>query len=124
MQKEIILDSLCSMANHPTAENVYDFVHGKYPSISRATVYRVLNQLAEKGTILKISISNGADRFDHLAFPHYHMRCSCCGRVFDMPPLELNIPQTYFSSCAQYSITGYTLQFSGICPECHHKGGT
>lgn len=120
MQKDVIYSSLCSLANHPTAESVYEYVHLHYPSISRATVYRVLNQLAKNGTVRKICIVDGADRFDHRTNDHSHARCSCCGRVFDIPAFRLNIPIECLS-LREIEITGYSLQFNGICSECKNS---
>ena len=123
MQKEIIYSSLCRLANHPTADAVFEHVHHEHPSISRATVYRVLNQLAQKGRIMKININNGADCFDHQTFEHHHMRCSCCGSVYDMPRLDFSIRDDYLAKCKGFLISGYTLQFDGVCPSCREKGG-
>lgn len=121
MQKEIIYSALCSLANHPTAEDVYERVHAEHQSISKATVYRVLNQLAKNGSALKISITNGADCFDHQTHEHHHARCVCCGRVVDMPPFRVDIPQEYFSACDEIEISGYSLQFNGICRDCKRR---
>ncbi|WP_419550310.1 transcriptional repressor, partial [Paratractidigestivibacter faecalis] len=41
VQREIILEELRGLANHPTADEVYESVHAKHPSISKATVYRI-----------------------------------------------------------------------------------
>ena len=84
MQKEIIYSALCRMANHPTADDVYNAVHESHPSISRATVFRVLNKLADNGTVYKVNIANGADHFDHQTFRHYHAHCKKCGSVCDV----------------------------------------
>ena len=41
-QKTIIYDALMTL-DHPTATEVYSYVHEQYPSVSRATVFRVLS---------------------------------------------------------------------------------
>ncbi len=117
-QKSIIYDTLCCLGNHPTAEGVYDALHERHPAISRATVYRVLNGFAGNGTIQKVSVNNGADHFDHRTHPHYHVCCTRCGRVSDvelpyMGPLEQSV-----GDCRGYKLTGYSIQFDGLCPEC------
>ncbi len=124
MQKEIIYSALCRMANHPTADEVYRSVHEEHPSISRATVFRVLNKLADNGTILKVNIANGADHFDHRTFRHYHAHCSCCGEVSDvrLAPLVM-LEDKAIEAEGGFSITGYSLQFDGICSRCAGKEG-
>ncbi len=121
MQKEVIYSALCRMANHPTADDVYELIHEEHPSISRATVFRVLQRLSEKGDVKRVAIAGGSTHFDHQNHIHYHAHCQSCGRVWDvkLPPLQLR------TSCAddagEFEITGYSLQFDGICGECKAK---
>lgn len=122
VQKALIYEVLCRLANHPTADEVYGIVHQQSPSISRATVYRVLNQFSESGKILRFGVNDGADHFDHRTHRHYHIQCSKCGRVCDadLPYIEGLEKQAAGSS--GYLVTGYTIQFDGICPGCAASG--
>ncbi len=124
MQKEIIYSALCRMANHPTADEIYQSVHESHPSISRATVFRVLNKLADNGSILKVRIADGADHFDHQTFRHYHAHCRCCGDVCDvrLAPLVM-LEDESIEAEGQFNITGYSLQFDGICAQCARNEG-
>nr|WP_073293249.1 transcriptional repressor [Parolsenella massiliensis] len=118
IQRELIINELRSMANHPTADEVYASIHEKHPTISKATVYRTLGRLADEGVILRVKINNGADHFDHQTFAHYHVRCTECGRVDDVEVPVLDGAEKAASRTSDYVITGYTLQFDGICPAC------
>ena len=122
MQKEIIYSALCRMANHPTADEVYASVHEDHPSISRATVFRVLNKMADNGSIYKVHITNGADHFDHQTFRHYHAHCSRCGSVCDvnLAPLVM-LDDKGIIADEDFSITGYSLQFNGVCAKCRES---
>ena len=62
IQRELIKQELCSMANHPTADEVYASIHEKHPTISKATVFRTLGRLADDGEALRVRINNGALR--------------------------------------------------------------
>lgn len=121
MQKTIVLSALRSLANHPTADNIYDYIKEDYPSISRATVYRVLNRFAESGVIQKVSVNNGADHFDHTLAPHYHVCCSGCGKVCDAELPYMEGLEQQAGHCSGYIITGYSIQFDGLCPDCAGK---
>ena len=117
LQKRIVHETLVAMCNHPTADEVAAEVQSTYPSISRATVYRILNKLADSGEALRIRINNGADHFDHQTFPHYHVHCSSCGKVADVKmPVEGLVE--LLKDTSGYKIFGYSLQFDGLCPEC------
>ena len=118
IQKKLVHEALLRLNNHPTAEEIFAEVGSVYTQISRGTVYRILNQLAEQAAILRIQVPNGADRFDATAFPHYHISCNRCGRVYDMQEFSsenicIQVPDT-----EEYKITGYMILFEGICRSC------
>lgn len=82
-QRQEILDFLIESYSHPTAEEVYNEMKKRGSTASKGTVYRNLNFLTDKGIIEKISIQNGADRYDYLKTPHNHAICVKCNTVFD-----------------------------------------
>ena len=106
------------MANHPTDDEVYASIHEKHPTISNATVFRTLGRLADDGEAMRVRINNGADHFDHQTFAHYHVHCTECGKVDDVPMPVADDVEKRASEVSDYLITGYTLQFDGICPAC------
>ena len=50
-QRELVLDAVQCLKCHPTANQVYAYVHEKDDHVSMGTVYRNLNLLAEAGII-------------------------------------------------------------------------
>ena len=82
-QREIILETLKNIKNHPTAEEIYKLVIKTHPTISRSTVYRNISILVENKKIRKITTSMGPDRFDYIFENHHHAICKKCGKVFD-----------------------------------------
>lgn len=121
------------MRNHPSSDEVFSAIHDRYPSIGRATVYRVLNRLAEKGEIQKINIPNTADRFDFRTDTHIHLRCTECGRVLDGDFDEaadllrhvdrvLHTDQT--ETLLGFEMRGVSLCFDGLCQDCRRKHET
>lgn len=118
VQKDMIYAALCELRDHPTAEEVCAYVQQRCPTVSRATVYRVLNAMAERGTILRVQNPDGADRYDHQTHRHFHVRCDICGRVDDvMLPEPENVLGSVRDSSG-YKLTGYTLLLHGICKNC------
>lgn len=120
LQKQIILEQMKKM-HHPAAEDVYQAVVREHPSISKATVYRNLNKLAEEGMLSHVHLPDGADRFDLRTEKHYHIRCKECGGVFDV-----NMP--YFAGLEEqiadkngFDIEGHEITFVGLCPDCKIK---
>ena len=49
-QRKQVMDVLMSLeGEHPSAEMVYEKVHALYPTVSKATVYRILKDEAAHG---------------------------------------------------------------------------
>ncbi|MDY3619368.1 Fur family transcriptional regulator [Agathobaculum sp.] len=121
VQRQIVLRAVQSMHDHPTAETVYEAVAGEHPSISKATVYRNLNQLAAQGVIQRVPIPNSADRFDFNLEQHYHVRCTHCGAVYDvqMPYLSDLIDQV--EDASGVLVERYEILFEGVCAACRGK---
>ena len=114
MQKEIILSALCSLNTHPTAPMLYEIIHRNHPTISRSTVYRVLGQMVDEGTALRLGIAGTEDRYDGDTSPHSHIRCRMCGSVDDLPAVEVS----ELSDKAGYLVESCAVEFSGLCPKC------
>ena len=118
-QKENVLKVLRSLrGEHPTVETVYDHVSQIIPSISRATVYRILNQYTKQNAAKQINIPASADRYDDLMEPHYHLLCDRCKSLVDLsgPKFDdIPLPQNDESGC---EIKGVQVIFTGICSKC------
>ncbi len=117
IQRRIILSTVLEMHNHPTAADVYSKITESCPGISRATVYRILGQLAEEGMIQHIPLGDSADRYDFTLGEHAHFVCQCCGKVFDLP-----LAQTPVAAAEGFSISKINVTATGLCPECAKKG--
>ena len=114
-QRRLILEELRSVTTHPTADEVYGMVRQKMPRISLGTVYRNLEYLAHTRAILKLSIGGNMKRFDGCCDKHYHAICLACGRIFDVPAVEL--PEIA-SALPEFTVTGASISFEGYCAAC------
>lgn len=119
IQRQLVLQAVRTLhPDHPTAENVYAQVVQQHPSVSKATVYRNLNSLAQDGQLRRVSMPSDADRFDDTLKEHYHLRCAKCGRLVDLPlPYldKLNAQAEQNSGC---KVVAHNLVFTGICNHC------
>lgn len=115
-QKTIIYDALMTL-DHPTATEVYAYVHEQYPSVSRATVFRVLSGFATSGRAQELRVAGSDVRYDFNVMPHYHVHCKCCGKVGDVT-LKRDVPTVGVEDACGFAIDGYSLAFFGTCEEC------
>ena len=101
IQRALVLEAVRSLHGHPTSADVYEVVRERHPNISRATVYRNLNVLVDRGAVLRVEVPNGADRFDfHIDMPYQH---DLAEKVND---------------AHGFAIEQHHIIFEGICPEC------
>lgn len=118
IQRALVLEAVQSLHEHPTSADVYEAVRSKHPSISRATVYRNLGVLADKGEVLRVEVAGGADRYDFFNEPHYHARCRQCGMIFDVDmPYRSDLTEDVIDSHG-FRIEGHQIMFDGVCPAC------
>ncbi|NLW79726.1 MAG: transcriptional repressor [Ruminococcaceae bacterium] len=118
LQRTLVLQTVQQMHHHPTAEDIYRALAEAHPHISRATVYRNLNLLAERGDIQRVMQPGGADRFDFDLRPHYHFRCRACGQVFDVALPYLDSLLETVENPRGFVFEQYDIHFAGLCPHC------
>lgn len=117
-QRQVLLDELCKLYTHPTADELYQIARKRLPRISLGTVYRNLELMAEHGMIQKLEVGGTQKRFDGNAAPHYHVRCLKCGRLDDLNlPLDLDLDRQA-GELTDFTILRHSLEFTGICPAC------
>lgn len=121
IQRSLVFEAVNALHSHPTADEIFDEVSRVHPAISRATVYRNLNVLAEEGKIRRLPIPDGADRYDHVPDPHYHVRCEACSRVFDVDMELLQDVDSHIRDSRGFHFLGHDIIFKGICPDCLAK---
>jgi Fe2+ or Zn2+ uptake regulation protein len=117
IQRKLIFDAVKTLNIHATAEQVYERVAEEHPSVSKATVYRNLNQMAEAGELLNIGSIKGAAHYDHNCHGHYHFICEKCERVFDVNDFFPEICDR-LAGMDGFQIKGHSLIFNGVCPNC------
>jgi Fur family ferric uptake transcriptional regulator len=89
----------------------------KLPFVNRATVYRELLYLEEKGFIQKISFGEGKARYEKTSEKcHHHLVCNNCGSIehvqLNESPLLDQIKRLHFT------LTKHSIEFFGLCNTC------
>ena len=117
-QRRIILEEIRKMGSHPTADGIYEMARRRLPRISLGTVYRNLETLSESGVIQKLEFGGAQKRFDGDPENHYHLHCTDCGRLDDIPSRPIPNIEDAFRDACDYQITGHQLVLTGLCPNC------
>lgn len=116
-QREALLTLLRSTKTHPDAEWLYTGLRKEYPNISLGTVYRNLRQLTEVGEILELCYGS-TSHFDGDISPHYHMICSCCRKIYDIPVENVSVS---VKSENGFEVENFSLALNGICRDCREN---
>ena len=78
-QRNLIREKIMGRHDHPTAQTIYDEIKTEDNSISLATVYRNINQLAENGEIRRVAYQGNTEHYDPILDEHFHFVCERCG---------------------------------------------
>jgi Fe2+/Zn2+ uptake regulation proteins len=96
-QRIAIFEAIIKLDNHPTAENIIDYIRKNHPNIATATVYKVLDALSANELINKVKTERDVMRYDAVMESHHHLYCSESDRIEDFVDTELNeIIEKYF----------------------------
>jgi len=119
-QRQAIKDYLTFSKDHPTADDVYMDVRQQFPNISLGTIYRNLKLLIDIGEVIKVSNTDGKDRFDGKTEPHNHFQCVECNKVTDLDFDMENIHKInqLAGDSFEGEITSSSTMFYGTCGDC------
>lgn len=96
-QRTCILEAIYHLNNHPTADNIIEYIRESHPNIATGTVYKVLETLVENNLIKKVKTDRDIMRYDGIIEKHHHFYCSNCDLIEDYMDDELDeLLRTYF----------------------------
>ena len=101
-----------------TAEDIYSIVV-KDVHMSLSTTYRTLGTLSEKGILLKNLRQDGKTYYQINNHQHKHqLVCNLCNQTIPIDDCPLTKLEENLTQQTGFTITGHSLEFSGICPRC------
>jgi len=116
-----VIDLLAGQACCASAQEIHETLRGHKRSVGIASVYRVLDVLAELRLVQRVDVGDGIARFEP-ALPdgdhHHHVVCDDCGKVepFSDPSLETAIARA--SKRLGYSVDAHEVVLRGECGDC------
>jgi len=82
-QRMRVLEAIYRLDNHPTAENILEYIRRNDPNIGYGTVYKVLETLVEHNLIVKVKTEKDVMRYDGILENHHHLYCKQCDYIED-----------------------------------------
>lgn len=120
--RDRVIDLLASQPCALSAVEIEDELRASGHSTGRATVYRVLELLAEHGLVERLAVGDGLARFERQhpsGEHHHHLLCAECGELiaFDDPLLERAIES--LSARLGVRVESHDVLLRGACGRCN-----
>lgn len=122
-RRETVLQVFSQCQKPLTADEVHAEAL-KTEAMGLSTTYRMLSQLTERGLLLKNEGGDGRSYYQ-LATTSEHMHtlhCTACGNVLPIEGCPLGALEAQLTEATGFLITGHSLTFTGICPDCRKNG--
>jgi len=121
MKKDIIFNVIKNSQNSLTAEEIYNDVSQNI-DVNLSTVYRTLNNLVDKNLVTKVVRQDKIAYYELANDEHKHyLICDKCNNAYPTDMCDLDKIARKIKRETGFNITGHTLEFHGICPECREN---
>ncbi len=120
-QRMEIFREVAQTGDHPDADQVFQRVRNRMPTVSLDTVYRTLWLLNDLGLVATLGSSRERTRFDANLNRHHHFVCGLCGFTRDFYSNHLDNIRLPDSVGALGEIEATHVQVRGVCRECVEK---
>ncbi len=120
-QRMAILEAIYDLRNHPTADNVIEYIRKKHPNIATGTVYKTLETLVNSGLVKKVTTDRDVMRYDGIMETHHHLYCSESDLIEDYHDEELDeLLKKYFENklLPGFKPEEFMLQIKGTFKKC------
>jgi Fe2+ or Zn2+ uptake regulation protein len=100
---------------HPTVDMIYKELKEELPTLSKTTVYNVLNLFIEKGIVKLVNMNGAESRYEIYHEEHSHFKCDECGTIYDIPKIKADYR---ISELKGFEVKENEVNLTGICPNC------
>jgi Fur family ferric uptake transcriptional regulator len=119
--RDAIIDLLAAQACALSAFEIEDRLRAEGRHVARASIYRVLELLQERGLVARLELGDATAKFeliDPAGGHHHHLLCDSCGSLvpFDDDDLERSIDR--LSRRLGFSANGHEVVLRGDCSAC------
>ncbi len=118
-QRLAILETMDSLG-HVDIEYLYELLLDKYPTLSKATIYRNLKELIAIDIISEVKIPDMPTNYEINKIPHVHLVCKICNKIEDK---IVNTKHLIDEATKEmhYKIETSNISLIGVCPKCLDK---
>ena len=89
-QRLVIYEAILKLNNHPTADDIIEFIRQDHSNIAVGTVYKVLDSLVGNGLVDRVKTERDVMRYDAVLENHHHLYDAESDRITDYYNNEIN----------------------------------
>ena len=118
--REAVFQIVMHTHGHFTAEEVAKKCQDLKPRVSRATVYRTLQEFLEAKIIRGTAFGDKHHHYEHLYDEkrHHHAQCVRCHEYLEFPDLDEDKRYRPILEKLGFQVLGHEMHFYGICKNC------
>ncbi|MBM4170714.1 MAG: transcriptional repressor [Ignavibacteria bacterium] len=124
-QRTAVLEALNNLKNHPTTDNIKEYVVKNHPYIAVGTIYKTLETFVKKGLVKKVKTEEDVMRYDSILDKHHHLYCEDTDHIEDFYDDKLNeLLEKYFlkKNIPNFKVKDIRLQIIGTFKNKKNKG--
>ncbi|MCP5042857.1 MAG: transcriptional repressor [bacterium] len=117
-QRDVILTMFLDSRAHVSAEQLYQKVRKKSPSIGYTTVYRTLKLFVDAGIAQERRFDDGLTRYETEHAHHDHLVCLQCGKIVEFNSELIETAQEKIAVEYGFKVLHHRHELYGHCSSC------
>lgn len=110
-----VLEYLMLSEDHPSVHTIYTNLNPEIPTLSKTTIYNVINKLKDFDLVHELRIEETEVRYDWKSEPHAHFKCTQCSKIYN---IDYKCAMFKIDEVDGHHIDQRQINFIGICRDC------
>jgi len=117
-QRVELVRLIAASDGHPNANQFFEAIKSKFPTMSHATVYKTLALLKEIDQVFEIDLHGDSHYDGNRPDPHPHLICMKCNKIVDGEDALNQETLRKLERDSGFTILRPQVSLYGICPDC------
>jgi Fe2+ or Zn2+ uptake regulation protein len=102
-----------------TTDDLWRALQHDDPTLGRATVYRAVDVLVERGLLDRVAFADGSHRYRMCGERHHHhLTCTRCHRIIEVDACLSHAVLSAIAARADFAVEGHSIEIFGRCAAC------
>ena len=121
-QRLAVMEALDQVDDFATAQQLHRWLQDAQKKVSLATVYRLLQSMADDGLLDVLRSGEGEALFRRCATEvhHHHLVCRVCSKTVEVLAPAVERWAARIAAENDFSDPAHTVEIYGVCPECRN----